>query len=310
MKRNICLSALVTSAVILLSLGKTVNETKKPLGTWALEFSPDDQFFALGGDDSILHIYNAGNHTLQKQYKLNSMIRNIAWHRSGNIIAIATLKNVQLLDVKAGEFFTIPRVTGARGMAWNNTGEMLGIAGGGGMIFIVNGKGDIITSFKKHDTKSYLTLDWSADNTIATGSDEIILFDTTGRQLVFIDHRKEYKTGVLSVRWHPSGEFFVLGDYGHEGENIPTNLQFRKKDGTLTRTINGHHSEIRNVRWNKEGTLLATASDALRIYNDKGDLLATGKTPGNYSTWSIAWSNDGKTIITSSFGAKPPRCMG
>jgi WD40 repeat protein len=303
MKRNICLSALVILTVILLSLGKNANETKKPAGTWALEFSPDDQFFALGGDDSVLHIYNAASRTLHKHYQLNGMIKNIAWHQSGNIIAIATLKNVLLLDVKTGKLFTIPDVTGARGMAWNNSGEMLGIAGGGGMIFIVNEKGNLITSFKKHDTKSYLTLDWSADNTIATGSDEIILFDTAGRQLVFIDHRKEYKTGVLTVRWHPSGEFFVSGDYGHEGENIPTNLQFRKKDGSLVRTINGHHSEIRNARWNKEGRLLATASDALRIYNEKGDLLATGKTPGNYIIWSVAWSNDGKTILTSSFGA-------
>lgn len=146
-------------------------------------------------------------------------------------------------------------------------------------------------------------MDFSKDDLIATGTDEIILFDTSGTQLSFIDHRKQYNTGVLTVRWHPSGEFFAVGDYGHAGEGIPTNLHFRKKDGSLLRTINGHLSEIRNARWNEQGTMLATASDALRIYNREGDLIATGITPGRYSIWSLDWSKDGKTIITSSYAA-------
>src|SRR5688572_7202693 len=111
---------------------------------------------------------------------------------------------------------------------------------------------------------------------MVTSSDEIILFDTAGNQLKLINHRKE-QTGILTVRWHPSGEFFASGDYGHENEGKPTLLQFWKADGTLIKTIKGHHSELRNIRWNNEGTLLATASDVLRIYNNHGALVSTGK---------------------------------
>ena len=143
-------------------------------------------------------------------------------------------------------------------------------------------------------------MDWHpSKNIIVTGSDEIILFDTAGTQLKLINHRKE-QTGVLSVKWHPSGEFFVSGDYGHEKEGKPTYLQFWKADGTLIKTITGHHSEIRNVSWDKSGNLLATASDVLRIYNKHGELVSTG-TPTGYNLWGIDWNKNNDLIITSAF---------
>lgn len=300
-------AVIFTAAIIFISLTSVCQRKNaanaNPKNAWALEFSHNDKFFAIAGDDSTLFIYNAHNFQLYKKHKLKGMIKNIAWHRSDSIIAVATLNNVQLFHVNTGTSSVIQNVSGARGIGWNKTGELLGIAGGRGLIYIVDAKGKLITSFKKGDEKSYLTLDWSADNIIATGSDEIILSDTSGKQLSFIEHRKEYRTGVLTIRWHPSGEFFAIGDYGHENEDIPTNLQFRKKDGSLIKTIAGHHSEIRNVRWNKEGSLLATAADALRIYDRNGTEIATSFTPGKYDIWSVAWSNDGKTILTSSFSS-------
>ena len=275
----------------------------RPQGIWALDFSPDDRFIVSGGDDSTLRIYNGKNYQLYKQYKINGVIRNLDWHPSGKMIAIATLKDVQLFDVNTGEFNILPGIPGARGMAWNSNGELLGVAGGRGMVYVLTKEGQLLRTIPKHDNKSYLAMDWSVNNIIATGSDEVILFDTTGRQVSFIEHRKEYRTGVLTVRWHPSGDFFVTGDYGHANEGIPTTLQFRKEDGTLLRIIGGHNEEIRNARWNSDGSLLATASDSLRLYNSKGDLIATGKAPGKYDLWNVEWSNDGKTIITSSYAA-------
>jgi len=272
-----------------------------PKSVWAVEFSSDDAYLALGGDDSTLYIYNTKDYSLHKKYKLNTAIKNLTWHPSEKIIALGTLKNVQLFDFSKGISHIIPGIPGARGIAWNNSGTLLGAADGHGVVHIIDKKGKLLRSVPNEDKEGYLTMHWSADNIIAAGSDEITLFDTSGRQLAFIDHRKEYKTGVLTVRWHPSGEFFVSGDNGHEGEGIPTNLQFHKKDGNVIKAINGHHSEIRNARWNNDGSLLATASDSLRIYNRAGKLLATGKTPGKYALWSVAWSNDGKTIVTSSF---------
>jgi WD40 repeat protein len=66
-----------------------------------------------------------------------------------------------------------------------------------------------------------------------------------------IMHRKEH-TGVLSVAWHPQGDFLASGDYGHDGEGIPTLLQFWNNKGGLIKEMKGSKMEYRNIRWNKD----------------------------------------------------------
>jgi WD40 repeat protein len=63
--------------------------------------------------------------------------------------------------------------------------------------------------------------------------------------------------------------------------------------------MKGHHQEIRNLRWSNDGKHLATAADALRIWNTNGDLLHTGATENNL--WGVAWSRDDRFIITGTF---------
>ena len=275
------------------------NDLPKPQGIWATEWSSDGKYFALGGDDSTLWIYEASDYSLYKSYKLNSMLRGLSWHPKENLLAVSSMRGVQLLNMKTLQLKTIPDLKdGGRGIGWNHTGELLALAGGG-IVTVMNKEGKLIRSIPKHNNNSYLALDWHpTKDIIVTASDEIILFDTSGKQLQFIKHRKE-NTGVLSVKWHPSGEFFASGDYGHEKEGKPTILQFWKEDGTLLKTITGHHAEIRNLRWNKGGSRLATASDALRIWSKGGELLYTGES--KEILWGIAWSPDNKNIVTGSF---------
>ena len=272
----------------------------RPQSIWVTEWSADGQYFALGGDDSTVWLYNARDYSLLKTYKLNSALKGMSWHPKENMLALATSRGVQLLDLSKDEMTTFTEMkTGGRGISWNASGELLALADGRGIVQIMNKKGKLIRSISKHNNHSYLSVHWHPKkDIIVTASDEIILFDTAGNQLQFIKHRKEL-TGILTVRWHPSGDFFATGDYGHEGEGIPTLLQFWKEDGTLIKTIQGHHAEIRNLRWSKDGSMLATAADALRIWNKDGELLHSGKSEENL--WGVAWSKDGKNIVTGSY---------
>ncbi|HVE61300.1 MAG TPA: hypothetical protein VNA26_05755 [Chitinophagaceae bacterium] len=272
----------------------------KPKGIWAIEWSLDGNYFALGGDDSTLWIYKASDYTLHSTFKLNSMLRGLSWHPKESLLAIANMSGIQMLDLKAKQLTTLPDIkTGGRGIGWNYTGELLALADGRGIVQIMDKRGRLIRSIKKYNNNSYMTVDWHpSKNIIVTGSDEIILFDTSGKQLKLINHRKE-KTGVLTVRWHPSGEFFASGDYGHDKEGKPTLLQFWKEDGTLIKEMKGSKAEYRNIRWSNDGSLLATASDALRIWTKDGRLISTGKS--NVNLWGVAWSKDNKMIATGSF---------
>jgi WD40 repeat protein len=285
----------------LLHFQKKQDIQKKPAFIWATEWSKDGKYIAVGGDDSIVWIYRGTDHSLFKSYKMNSMVKGLSWHPKENKLGVANMKGIQLLDMETGNITTVPGLsTGGRGIAWNYNGELLALADGYGVVQIMNRKGHIIRSIKKHNNNSYMTVDWHpSKNILVTGSDEIILFDTSGKQLALINQRKEH-TSVLSAKWHPSGEFFATGDYGHEKEGMPTLLQFWKEDGTLVKEIRGHHyAEIRNLRWSNDGNFLATASDALRTWTKKGDLLYTGESDVNI--WGIAWSKEDKQIITGSF---------
>ena len=300
-----CSLILLSCSLITFSQGPQLRmvfegDGKSPQAIWAAEWSNDGKYIAVGGDDSTIWVYKSTDHLFYRKYKANSMVKGLSWHPKENLLAIANMKGVQLLDMKTETITTAPDIsTGGRAIAWNFSGELLGFADGIGMVRILDRNGKIIRSIPKHDRKSYLSIHWHpSENIIVTGGDEIILFDTSGRQLNMFKVRDQY-TGILSVRWHPSGKFFASGDYGHENEGKPTLLQFWKMDGTLIKEMKGHHQEIRNLRWSNNGRFLATAADALRIWSSNGELLHTGSSEVNI--WGVAWSSDDKFIVTGNY---------
>lgn len=272
-----------------------------PRAIWATEWSKDGEYIAVAGDDSIVWLYKGNNNSFYKNFHLKAEIKHLSWHPQESLLAIATTKGVELLDMKTEKLSVAAGAkVGGRAVGWNYNGQLLALADGVGVVQIMDKKGNHIRSIKKHNNNSYVTMDWHpAKNILVTGSDEIILFDTSGRQLAFIRHRKE-NTLLLTARWHPSGEFFATGDYGHEKEGKPTLLQFWKPDGTLIKQMMGHHEEMRNLKWSSDGNLLATASDGLRIWSKEGKLLH--ETVSSQVIWGLSWSKDDKHIATGSYG--------
>lgn len=271
-----------------------------PHSIWSAEWSSNGKYYVIGGDDSTIWLYHPNDSKPAKKIKISAAVRAFAWHPTENLVAVATSRGIELLDVSNNRLTTIPGLlTGGRGIDWNKDGTLLALADGFGKIKIINRNNEIVKSISKHNTNSYMSLDWHPHKDILlVSSDEILLYDLSGKQLKMIKHRKE-QTGVLSVSWHPSGDFFVSGDYGHENEGVPTLLQFWKEDGTFIKSVSGHQKEIRNLRWNADGTKLATAADALRIWSINGKLLAEGKS--NASLWGLAWNPNGKQIVTGTF---------
>ena len=247
---------------------------RKPGGLWAIDISHDDKYIALGGDDSLLRIYTS-DFKLYKSIKLETkgMVRAVHWHPRENILAISTRNDIWIWNPETGvETRLVGDHGGSRTIAWNHTGDMLASAAGKGILWIWNRKGELLKQIQKRDaegnadTKDFLGLDWHPEQSkLVTVGDEIRVFDTSGKQWNVFKHR-EQRAGLLTIKWHPSGEFFVTGDYGHVNEGIPTLLQFWKPDGTLIWENRDSKREFRNMRWNREGTLLVNASDGVRIW--------------------------------------------
>jgi YD repeat-containing protein len=56
--------------------------------------------------------------------------------------------------------------------------------------------------------------------------------------------------------------------------------------------------EYRNLSWNARGNRLASASDALRIWDTQGKLISEGESED--FLWGVSWNKKGNRIITSS----------
>ncbi|MBQ0907736.1 hypothetical protein KBJ98_03355 [Flavobacterium sp. F-328] len=268
---------------------------------WTTDWSPNGKYIAIGGNVDTLKIYNSSNLKLYKSLLIKNTITRIKWHPTKNIIAVATQMSgdrSSIINIETNEKIELNAVSldGARGIDWNYTGEYLAVTDNDGEILIFNIKGDLIRKFNNENTKTITAIDWHPKKDILiTVSDKIRLFDINGNLLNSIKHRKE-EIMILSVAWHNSGSFFVTGDYGDEKDK--SLLQYWDENGKLLKCIDISKGEYRNLVWNPKGNSLATASDALRIWDIKGNLISEGYSKDYL--WGISWNKQGDRIITSS----------
>jgi len=270
---------------------------------WTADFSSDGKMIAIGGNVDSLKIYKTKNLGLIKFFPIANTITCATWHPHKNILAVGTQGASDtpfIIDVETGKKKELSGVSpdGARGVDWNSTGEYLAIADNDGQISIYDIDGHLIRKISHENTKSITAIDWHPKkNIFVTVGDKIRIFDIDGTLLKTISHRKE-ETLLLTVAWHPSGSFFATGDYGEVEKGYLSFLQFWSEYGDLLMTNAFSKGEYRNMRWNRKGTKLATASDALRIWDKKGNLLAEGISEDYL--WGLSWQKKGHRIVTSS----------
>lgn len=268
---------------------------------WSTDWSPDGKFIAIGGNLDTLKIYSEKNLKLHKSFPIKSTITRVKWHPSKNSIAVTTQLSEDkssIINLDTNEKIELDGISsdGARGIDWNYTGEYLAVGDNDGKILIYDMKGSLIRSFSNENIKGITSVDWHpTKNILITISDKIRLFDIEGNLLKSIKHRTE-EVMLLSVAWHKSGTFFVTGDYGDKQNK--SLLQYWNEQGELLRSIDVSKGEYRNLIWNSKGNRLATASDALRVWNTKGKLISEGYSKDYL--WGVSWNKKGNRIITSS----------
>lgn len=298
-KRNQILAILNFMIIVLCNQTFAQNKTKEIL--WTTDWSPNGKFIAIGGNVDTLKIYSQKNLKPFKSLPVKNTITRIKWHPTKNIIAVATQSSETksiILNLDTDEKIELNGISpdGARGIDWNYTGKYLVVADNDGQILIYNTKGELIKKINTGNTKSITSVDWHPKKDILiTVSEKIRIFDIDGNQLITIKHRPE-EVLLLSVAWHKSGSFFVTGDYGDEKDK--SLLQYWDENGKLLTSIDVSKGEYRNLTWNSKGNRLATASEALRIWDTKGNLISEGSSKDYL--WGVSWNKQGNRIITSS----------
>jgi WD40 repeat protein len=270
---------------------------------WAASWSPDNQYIAVGGADKVLRIYDGISFKFLRNDTLDHWVQRLEWHPSRNILAIATTGDGScLIDFEKGYKIKLDGLEGAgtRAISWNSPGDRIAVADYEGIVHLFNVEGDHLSSFQKENSRSFTGIAWHPkSNRLLLIGEYIREYNTKGKLMHKFLHRP-HRVLLLSVAWHPSGEFYVLGDYGDPEAQMPPVIQFYEEDHTYIGERLGSTSEYRNMDWSADGEKLATAGNSLQIWSKSGDLLHSGITTNMDKLWGVAWSADGSRIVTSS----------
>ena len=284
---------------------------------WTAQWNHDGSRFAVGGEHS-LWVYDAD--TLERRSLLPPShdavtgtaapaymaVTHVAWHPSQNVLAVSSQgKNVTgLYDLDHGRWTPLPprQENAGRGVAWNPEANRVAISSpDDGHLRIYDDHGTLLHDVPRYrDAKGLTGVAWrpTGDRIVTIGS-RITMHDAEGTPVKQWMHRPEARQGkqlLLSVAWHPSGEFFVVGDYGTEADD-PV-LQFWSADGDLIQsTPLEDDREIRNISWKPDGSRFATASNKIAIWTEDGELEFKALAPD--LLWGVAWHPQNDTLLTT-----------
>jgi WD40 repeat protein len=275
---------------------------------WTTSWSYDDRFVAIGNDKGELAIYETSAWRKVKSWTYEATtITRVQWNPKYPILAVASVTQVgtpsivQLYDLTNDRVITtLPDTLQGRGVSWSLGGEEVAFVGSKGRISLYTKDGQHWRTLSFTNPRSLFAVDWHpSKNLLLAVEDSIYLIDIDRDSLMATYDDGSKNKGILCCAWHPSGDFFVTGDYGHENEGgEPSYLKYWNQEGNLLKRIKESKFEYRNITWTKNGKYLAAAADVLLVCNEQGAVISKTKFDEN-NLWGVAWNNKGDKILSS-----------
>ena len=277
-------------------------ETDERWFFWTVDWHPEkEQFVAGGSNDTFFKLFSSSDFQPIKTYPYKGTITQTKWHPTQNKLAVSVQdgkSQSMIFDLEKDQQVPLDSVSveGARALGWNHTGELLAVGDYEGMFTIYDRAGNFLRRISTGQ-KSIIYLDWHPnENLIVAVGEKITLYDYESESLRHIEDREEAVL-MLCVDWHPSGKFFVTGDYGDFEYHYPPLLQYWTYDGQRIQSIEESKAEYRNAKWSSDGMLLATTSDKMRLWNTEGELVAEDST--QHLLWGLDWQADGSKLLAT-----------
>lgn len=272
--------------------------------TWTAGWSHDDKYIATGNDKGDVVIYETTGWTKVNSWNHpGSTITKIEWNPKYPLLAVTGItKNgsvAQLYDIQQNKTVaTLPDTVQGRAVTWKPDGEQVAFITGGGFISIYTKNGDPVKTLNYRHARGLFDMDWHPTQNLLLAVEENIHIIDIDRDIVRANFEDgtEHK-GILCAQWHPSGQYFATGDYGHESEGgEPSFLKIWSPAGALQSTSANSKSEYRNIRWSNDGKYLAAAGDMLLLFDSRNKLKKIKL--GKDNIWGLGWNATNDKIIT------------
>jgi len=285
----------------------TGKQQAPPPIAWTIGWSHNDRYIAVGNDQGMLMIYEYASGKKIKTFQTGqATFARVEWNPRYPILAIAATTHgkksiVQLYDAAQNKILnTLPDTLYGRAVSWSPDGERVAYVGSRGRISIYHRTGRLEKTLSFTHPNSLFDIDWHPiQNLLLAVEEDIFIIDADKDRLVAKYDDGSIHKGILTCQWHPSGKFFVTGDYGHENEGgEPSFIRFWNKDGSLKKTVSVSKAEIRNTRWSPNGVYLAAAGNPLIILDSTGNLVSKS-TPATHNTWGVSWNSTGTLVVSS-----------
>lgn len=275
---------------------------------WAAEWHPGGKSLVVGGNLGEVFFLDANSLAVTQRMPVKGTVTNLQFDPFYGYLAVGT----QLSE--SGSFLATPYLegsghislkglpeTGIRGMAHFGEGSSSLLVGDNeGRLHFMNVMGEKFYSIQA-DPKAITSLSWNPEEKLVVTTGSRVSIVQTERSEINSIQPRDQEVLLLCSAWHPSGEWFAIGDYGDHNLDMPAQIQFRRKDGTLIRAMDVSKSEIRNIAWIDGGEHLVSVSDRIRIWSKKGALLRS-KSLGA-KLWGLAISPNGtKIAVTTTTG--------
>jgi WD40 repeat protein len=270
---------------------------------WSVDWHPNKDQFVVGGSEDTLRLFSANSYQLIKSYPYKGTITKTKWHPTKNKLAISVQdgkSKCTIFDLDNEKFIELDTIVnaGARAIGWNHSGDLLAVGDYEGYLTIFDETGTVLRRVNTKQ-KGIIGLDWHPkENLIVAVGEDVLLYNYELDSLQQIrDREEEVEVLMLCAAWHPDGDFFVTGDYGDFQYNYPPLLQYWTYNGEKIKSIEKSKAEYRNIKWSNDGSLLATASEKIRLWNKDGDLVAEEKTKD--LLWGIDWNEDDSKLVVT-----------
>lgn len=291
--------------ILFLSLQLSNNIDEHPIA-WTAGWSYDDKYIATGNDKGDVAIYETANWTKVKYWGNGwATITKIEWNPKYPLLAVTgvlTRKNAfvtRIYNIETNHTKLLSDTVTGRAMSWKPDGEQIAFTTENGYIAIYSKTGEHLKTLNYRHARGLFDMDWHPTQNLLLAVEENIHIIDIDRDVVRANFEDGTENkGILCAQWHPSGQYFATGDYGHESEGgEPSFLKIWSATGALQSTSANSKSEYRNIRWSNDGKYLAAAGDMLLLFDSRNKLKKIKL--GKDNIWGLGWNSTNDKIITS-----------